>query len=359
MICGRETGSPSPIFSRLPTAAAQSRVAALKAVAAFLIAALPLAAIDGVVTNRTTGKTQGNSTVTLFKLGGAGPESLESVKTGPDGKFTFAQNLEGPGMVQAVNEGVVYIRMLPPGMPRNNIQVDVYSASRAPGDAKLSQHMVLFEAAGERLNVSENFLFSNPGQTAYNDPANGTLRFYVPPAGSKAIELTATAPNSVPVRQAPLKTGQPDIYKLDFAIKPGETTIQLTYSIPYKPPLKFEGRRLVTGGPTSLIAPVGMEIKGDGLEPKGQEPRTQASIFQTRTNVYAVEISGEGVLRRTEGGGDSEESGPALDNILPKIYDKQLWVLTLAFGMLLCAFVLLWRAGSTADASSVAKGKKK
>lgn len=262
-------------------------------------------------------------------------------------------------MVQAVNEGVVYIRMLPPGMPQNNIQVDVYSASRQPGDAKLSQHMVLFEGAGERLNVSENFLYSNQGQTAYNDPANGTLRFYVPAAGSKAIEVTATAPNSVPVRQAAQKTGQADIYKLDFAIKPGETTIQLTYSLPYKPPLKFDGRRLVAGGPTSLIAPVGMEIKGEGLEPKGQEPRTQAAIFQTKSNVYSVEIAGEGALKRSEGGADSEESGPALDNILPKIYEKQSWVLTFAFGMLACAFVLLWRAASPEDGASGAQGKKK
>ena len=55
-----------------------------------ILMALPLLAEDGQVLNQTTGKPQPGATVTLFKLGGqAGPEVVESVKSGADGKFAI------------------------------------------------------------------------------------------------------------------------------------------------------------------------------------------------------------------------------------------------------------------------------
>ena len=47
----------------------------------FLLASIATAAVDGTVTNRTTGKPQPGATVTLYKLGQNGLESVESVKT--------------------------------------------------------------------------------------------------------------------------------------------------------------------------------------------------------------------------------------------------------------------------------------
>jgi hypothetical protein len=314
----------------------------MRRVLALLLAALPLGAVDGVVTNRSAGRAQAQATVSLFKLGGAGPEMIESVKTGADGKFAFAAKLDGPGMVQAVYQGVVYTRMLQGGAPQTGLSVEVFDVvKQAP---PVAQHMVLFEPAAGRLAVTENFLFQNEGNTTYHDPANGTLRYYVPP-GAEAIQITATAPQSVPVRQAPLKTATANVYKLDLAIKPGETSVQISYTLPYQPPLKFASRRLFRGGPTSLIAPDGVQIAGEGLEPRGQEPRTRASIFQTSAATYGVEISGEGALRQ-QGGDSGEEGGPAIEQILPRIYREQGWILGLSFGALFCAFVLMWRRGA-------------
>ncbi len=50
------------------------------------LASLSLGAVDGVVTNKTVGKPQAGATVTLYKLGQAGMESLESVKSGCGGQ---------------------------------------------------------------------------------------------------------------------------------------------------------------------------------------------------------------------------------------------------------------------------------
>src|SRR6266511_6347714 len=67
----------------------------LRASAVSLVLVLPAMAIDGTVVNQTTGKPQGGATVTLYKLGQAGMESIESVKSGADGKFSIQQDLQG------------------------------------------------------------------------------------------------------------------------------------------------------------------------------------------------------------------------------------------------------------------------
>jgi hypothetical protein len=241
-------------------------------------------------------------------------------------------------------------------MPQNGIKLDVFSVTKQPGDAKLTQHMVLFEPSGQQMTVSENFVFENSGQSTYNNPETGTLRFFVPAEGSRSMQITATAPNSVPVRQAAQKTSERDVYKLDFAIKPGETTVQLGYTMPYRSPLTFSSKRF-TGPMTSLIAPTGVEIKGDGLESRGREPRTGAQIFQVKADSYKISIEGEGALRQQGGGAESEsQSGPSIEQILPKIYSKLYWVIGLGFGILALGFVILLRAQPPV---SPVRGKKK
>ena len=45
--------------------------------------------------------------------------------------------------------------------------------------------MILFEPAGGQMAVNETYLFKNDGKTAWNDPDEGTLKFFLPP-GAKA-----------------------------------------------------------------------------------------------------------------------------------------------------------------------------
>ena len=74
-----------------------------------------LAAVDGTVVNKTTGQPQPGATVTLYKLGQAGMESLESVKSGAQGNFHMDQTPQGPNLIQTAYDGVTYNHMLPPG----------------------------------------------------------------------------------------------------------------------------------------------------------------------------------------------------------------------------------------------------
>ena len=63
----------------------------MRAILLLCLAALASAAVDGTVTNRTTGKPQPGATVTLYKLGQNGLESIESVKSDAAGKFRIDQ----------------------------------------------------------------------------------------------------------------------------------------------------------------------------------------------------------------------------------------------------------------------------
>jgi 5-hydroxyisourate hydrolase-like protein (transthyretin family) len=66
------------------------------------LSAVGFAAIEGVVTNRTTGKPQAGVAVTVVELG-QGMKSLGTTKTGGDGKFTLPGDFApgSPHLIQA------------------------------------------------------------------------------------------------------------------------------------------------------------------------------------------------------------------------------------------------------------------
>lgn len=308
------------------------------------------AVVDGTVTNETSGKPQPGATVTLYRLSQSGLESIESVKSGADGKFSINQSPQGPHLIQTAYDGVTYNHMLPPPAPKTGLALSVYNSSAKPGEAKVTQRFVLFEPDGQTLKVTESFVFNNDGKTTYNDPENGAVRFHLHPAATKTIQINATAPQGMPIRRALEKTPQKDIYKVDFPIKPGASDIQLNYSIPFTTPGTFESRAIYPGdAPVSLIAPVGVKIKGDGLESSRQEPRSQATIFMVRRASFKVEIDGKGTLRiPQEAEGDGGGAGPGISQIMPRVYSKRYWVLGLAAAILVLGFVLLVRSRSAA-----------
>jgi len=324
----------------------------------FCVAVPALAAIDGKVVNQTIGKPQPGATVTLYKLGQAGPEQIESVKSAADGTFHISKDAQGPGprLVQAAYQDVTYNRILPPGSPSNNITVDVYTSAKRQGAARVSQHMVFFEPVRGQLMVGETYMFKNDGKVTYNDVDGGTLKFFLSPAANGAVQVNATAPQGLPVPQAADKTSTANVYKLAFPIKPGETRIDLSYSVPFSPPGKFEGKILYKGGPTRLVAPNGVTIKGNDIQSIGQEPRTQASIYNVKSDSFKIEISGSGTLRQSDDGAE-EGGGASIEQIPPRLYDNIKWILALAFGILTLGFILLYRAHVPETALVANKGK--
>src|SRR5581483_7082898 len=119
--------------------------------------------------------------------------------------------------------------------------------------------------------------------TAYNDPANGTLKFYLPAAAKGVVKVQARAPNGMPLDQLSQKTAKPDIYKVDFPIKPGgDTQFEINYMVPYTSPGRFGSKDLAGSPETILVAPEGVEMKGGRREVAPQETKTQDKIYTVK-----------------------------------------------------------------------------
>ena len=308
--------------------------------ALLLASVTAFAAVTGTITNQTTGKPQGGATVTLYKIEQAGPGAMTSVKTAANGSFSIPDEVRGgPHMVQAAYDGVTYTRMLPPGRPTTDISLDVYQSSKKPGEAKIATHMVLLEANGQSLNVSESFIWENPGKLAFNDPDRGTLQFYLPPAAKKA-SVRATAPNGMPIERAAEKTATEYIYKVDFPIKPGKTEFEVAYSMPMMGPGVLNGK-LLHQGRTHLIVPQGMAAEGEALKQLGQHPESGASVYEFIKPEYKLNLDGIGSLRGPAGPEDDENAG--LQQVRPRLYDRFLWVLGLVAVILGLGMALLYR----------------
>ena len=304
------------------------------------------AAVTGTVTNQTTGKPQAGATVALYKLATAtGLELIDQAKSDAQGNFTINQTPLGPHLIRTAFDGVTYNHMLPPGQPTTGIPIEVFNASKQPGGAKVAKHMILFEPSAGQVAVSETYLFKNEGKTAWNDPDSGTLKFFLPPGASKP-QARATAPGGMPLGAPVNKTAKPDVFAVDFAIKPGDTQIDVSYAMPYTEGADLSGKVVSKDENTYLIVPNGVTLKGEGLNDLGTEPRSQAHIFGLTATAYKVQLSGAVAAAPAEAAADdqsAEESGPRIEQIMPRVNSKTVSILVVALGILALGFALLYR----------------
>jgi carboxypeptidase family protein len=302
------------------------------------------AAVTGTVINQSTGKPQQGATVVLYKLGMQnGLELIDQVKSGADGSFTINQTPQGPHLVRTAFDGVTYNHMLPPGQPTTGLTIDVYNASKTPGAAKVGKHMILLEPSGGQIAVSETYLYTNPGKTAWNNSDLGTLQFALPQGAGKPT-VQATAPGGMPLGAPVNRNPRTEAYAVDFAIKPGDTRFDVSYAVPYNEGADYAGKVLTKDENTYLIVPNGVTLKGEGLNDLGTEPKSQAHIFGLTGNTYKIQLIGS-VAGGAAAGEQPEESdsGPKIEQVLPRVNRQTKLILGITLGILALGFALLYR----------------
>jgi len=330
-----------------------------------LLFCLPsFAAVKGTVTNQSTGKPQPGATVALYQLATeTGLSLIDQARSDAQGNFTINQTPQGPHLIRTAFDGVTYNHMLPPGQPTTGLSIEVYNSSKEPGGAKVAKHMILFEPAGGQVAVSETFLCQNQGKTAWNDPDAGTLKFFLP-AGATKPDVRATAPGGMPLGAPVLKTAKPNVMAVDFAVKPGDTRIDVSYSMPYLEGMDLSGKVVTPDENTYLIVPNGVTLKGDGLNDLGSEPRTQAHIFGLPSSAtgatYKVQLTGTAAAAPAEAGGEqpADDAGPRIEQIPPRVNGKTVPILAAALGILALGFALLYRASPTPPAAAPRRGPR-
>jgi hypothetical protein len=312
----------------------------------FLIACAPaMAAITGTVVNRTTGQPAAGATVSVLRMGQSGPEPAGDVKADGQGNFRVDGAVQGPTLVRVTVDGVTYNKMITPGAPSEGITLDVFNSSKEKGDSKVTKHMILMEPTGSEVVINEAYIVSNNGKTAWNDEANGTIHFFVSPDVKGNIQVNATPPAGMPLQSPPQKTKEPGVYKINFAMRPGDTRVDLTYSVPYTEGAPFKGKIVSGDENTYLIVPNGVTLKGDNLNDLGQEPRTQAHLYGLKGTSYEVQLAGTVSPRNSEATPDAgnNDGQPPVQQILPRINRQTTVIMALALGILGLGFVLLYR----------------
>ena len=296
------------------------------------------AAIDGTVVNRTSGKPQAHVTVTLVKPGAQGMQTVGTAVTDTSGHFSF-ENAEastsGPQLLQANYRGVNYNKLITPNSPTSGVELAVYEVTKSPDIARVAQRMLLLEPSTSRITVNETAIIQNPTSTTYSDDTLGALRFYLPPAANGQVRISARGPQGMPLPRPAEKTEEADIFKVPFAIKPGETEIQITYVLPAGAPFAFHGRVVnvkgMSTGPLRVVAPAGVALAGADIQQVGTEPTTQATIYNVlRTDNFTVDIASA----------DTSES-PQVAEATPPIYHHLKWLVALAFSILGVGLLML------------------
>jgi hypothetical protein len=304
-------------------------------------------AVDGTVINRTTGQPAPGTILQLVQPGQGGMQTLASAKTDAEGKFKFDKDPQGAALIQAIFSGVLYTKVMMPGAPRNGVEVDVFQATNKPGTAKVNQHFIVLQPGTSEMAVSEGILYQGDPQLTYNDVANGSFRFYLPPEAGGKVSVTINAAGGMPITRPAQKTNQPNVYKVDYPIKPGETRFDLNYTVPVTSPLIFSSKILHAEGSSDLVIPTGVTVKGDNLELAGQEPKTQANIYRIKGTEYKVAVEGTGSLTpATEAstGGEEDNGAPTIQEVKPRIYDQLYLILGIAFATLAAGSVALYRS---------------
>ncbi len=306
---------------------------------------LAFAGVDGVVINGTTGKPQPSVMVSLMQPSAQGLQTLATVQSDAQGKFKIDKEAPAgaPVMMQAIFDKASYTEMLPPGTPTTGVQLQVYDSGKDPESGKIAQHMIVLEPAASGVQVSETFMFDNQTKLTYTDPSKGSAEFYLPKSAGDKPQVTVTSATGVPVQWSASQTKTPEVYKIDFPIKPGQTRIDVAYALPASD--TFKGKNLAPAAPMRLVTPGTVTLAGDGLDLLGQEPQTQAHIYNVRTANFEVKIDGTGSLRAPQADSQEDAGQPQIEVEPARIYSRMYWVLGLTFGILLLGGAMLFRRG--------------
>ena len=321
----------------------------MKALAVLCVISLPLLAVDGVVVNATTGKPQSGVAVNLVQPSQNGMVTLGNATTDAQGQFKIDKQIPpGPGLLQATYEGSTYNQIITPGMATTGVQLKVYDSTKKAGIARTVEHLILLEPGADRLRISETFVLGNDSNLTYNDPAKGSIQFFLPPATEGNAQVIITAPGGMPIPRPAEKTATAGIYKVDYPVKPGETRMDVSYTLPATN--KFSGKVVASDAATHLVTPGTVTVTGDGIELAGREPQTQANIYNLTGLDYNLLIDGIGSLRQDDSAGagaQGDDGGsPQVEIKKPRIYGQLPWVLSLAFAILALGGTMLYRRGT-------------
>ena len=283
-------------------------------------------------------------------------DPIDEVYSGADGSFEFTKELvsSGPqplaGLVRAEFEGIAYTTTVMKGQTEE-IQAVVYESTSTRLDP--TGRILLLHPGENEMLINESYLFENntDPQVTYNDPDNGSLRFYLPPEAKGIVKVEGQGPARMPLNSSAVESSEKDIYMVVFPVKPGNNQVSLTYLIPYAGEGELLLKTPYKNLQTRVAIPDGVLVTSEDAENLGQEPTTGANIYEVPSTPNAtIAIKGIGAMRGSPGVQASDPGEANQIKVAATPIRKELpWLFILACAILAIGFYNLYSSKKRAD----------
>jgi 5-hydroxyisourate hydrolase-like protein (transthyretin family) len=282
------------------------------------------ATITGVVTDRTTGKPSAGDTIAVINTA-QGMDEIAKTTSDAQGRFSVAAPNGGQILLHITHSGADYFKSVPPGS--GSADIDVYDSAKKI-DGINGKYLVLrleTDAAGKTLNVGESFIVDNDSAPQRTEYGGNTFDFYLP-KGAQVMQTLASAPGGLatdtPVKAIDAASGH---YAFTFPIRPGQTSFQVSYTLPYAGKLPFSLKLSMPTGDVAVMVAKTMQFQGPAMFQPVSDPEITTPAFIAHQPAFAqpilFTISGSGQLPEaadtaqggSQGGGDQSGNGGAAD----------------------------------------------
>ena len=305
--------------------------------AALLLSTLASAqTLTGTVKNATTNKPSAGDEVILISLG-QGMEEAGRTKADAKGNFSFTLDKPGPHLIRVIHQEVTYHRMAPPGT--TSVEVPVYDVGKKIDGITVVADIMRFQASQGQLQVERTFAVQNNSKPPRTQMNEHNLEFYLPD-GATIGESEAMTEGGQPVKSAPVpETNAKSKYAFLFPLRPGQTTFNLVYTVPYTGSANIDPRSIYPLDHFVAIAPKAMTFAAAPgadfeLRPYPGQPDANVEVASTTKAgaSLAFKLTGEGMLQNPgdEQGGQAQNDnrpggglGPPID--APDPLQKYRW----------------------------------
>lgn len=198
------------------------------------------ATITGVIHMGTPGAALGPVEIAVIAPSLGMQEVASTTATGGRFQFTNVATKAPFLLVRADYKGVTYNQPLRLTGAPASIEFTVYEVSDEWSGVEVSERRLL-RTDGQLFRVDELIQVTNPGNRAlYKE--GGLFPIFLPAGRTGATEITVRAQGQ-PVQREPVATSDPELFTVDYPIRPGVTQITVNYGLPYPGKrLRYEAR---------------------------------------------------------------------------------------------------------------------
>jgi hypothetical protein len=241
--------------------------------------------LQGRVLNGTTGQAAGGQRVELLALGQGMTANADTV-TAADGSFQFSLQEDSSSphwLLRAIYHGVNYNLSVTTSQDLSQpVTLTIYETTDSLKGIEVSLPLMLAQASGNVLYVQQQYLLTNntqPKRTLANSA--GTFLFDTPKR-ELLDELTVSVVGlaGIPLPQEP--TPRQEGLSINYPMKPGVNEVRISYKVKFSSNERDFKHKLFYGADTTrlLVLPPTLKLSGPGLQPAGNDSRTQAAVYQ-------------------------------------------------------------------------------